>query len=268
RSRQRFGGPYRAGDVVRSPDFQGTSRRERQRRGHFLICPRWCSMVHRRSPGREEVSVTTIDSDAHVIECERTWQYVEKAARELMPKLVIEDGEDSGQKQFWVLEGRAHSQANVGLNTSKESREMADVDARLRHMNELEIDVQVLYPSLFLRPLTRRRDVEIALCRSYNRWLADVWSQGKGRLRWAVVLPLMSIEESLAEMRFAHDHGACAVFMRGIEMDLTLDSPYFYPSYDAAAEMNMPIGIHAGNNSFFWNDMFFDEGGYSRAKLP
>jgi len=212
--------------------------------------------------------VTTIDSDAHVIECERTWQYVEKAARELMPKLVIEDGEDSGQKQFWVLEGRAHSQANVGLNTSKESREMADVDARLRHMNELEIDVQVLYPSLFLRPLTRRRDVEIALCRSYNRWLADVWSQGKGRLRWAVVLPLMSIEESLAEMRFAHDHGACAVFMRGIEMDLTLDSPYFYPIYDAAAEMNMPIGIHAGNNSFFWNDMFFDEGGYSRAKLP
>ena len=65
----------------------------------------------------------------------------------------------------------------------------------------LEIDVQVLYPSLFLRPLTRKPEVELALCRSYNRWLADVWSQGKGRLRWAAVLPLMSMDAALEERR-------------------------------------------------------------------
>jgi len=116
-----------------------------------------------------------IDADAHVIECERTWTYVERAALARMPRLVTEvDGD--GAKQYWVLEGRAHGRTNVGLaTTSRESRELADVDARVRHMDELEIDVQVLYPSLFLRPLTRRPDVEILLSQSYNRWLADVW---------------------------------------------------------------------------------------------
>jgi predicted TIM-barrel fold metal-dependent hydrolase len=185
-----------------------------------------------------------------------------------MPRLVDDVADDGSVKQYWVLEGRAHGQQNVGLNTSKESREMADVGARLKHMDDLEIDVQVLYPSLFLRPLTHRTETEIALCQSYNRWMADIWSQGKGRLRWAAVLPFKDMDATLKELAYAHDHGACAVFARGIEEDMTLDNPYFYPLYAAVSERNIPIGIHAGNNSFFWNDMFFDEGGYSRAKLP
>jgi predicted TIM-barrel fold metal-dependent hydrolase len=41
--------------------------------------------------------------------------------------------------------------------------------------------------------------VELALCRSYNRWLADIWRQEKERLRWAAVVPLMSMEQTLAK---------------------------------------------------------------------
>jgi predicted TIM-barrel fold metal-dependent hydrolase len=211
----------------------------------------------------------TIDADAHVIECERTWTYVEKSRLGMMPKLVTEAGEDGSARQHWVLEGRAHGRANVGLaTTSQESREMADIDARLKHMDELEIDVQVLYPSLFLRPLTRRPEVDLALCQSYNRWLADIWSQSNNRLRWTVVPPIMSMDETLKEIRWAKDNGACGIFMLGIELDLTLDNPYFFPLYEAACDLDLPLGIHAGNNSFFWNDMFGNETGYSRAKMP
>ena len=39
------------------------------------------------------------------------------------------------------------------------------------------------------RSLQSRTPVEGALWKSYNRWMADVWSQGKNRLRWAAVLP-------------------------------------------------------------------------------
>jgi predicted TIM-barrel fold metal-dependent hydrolase len=77
----------------------------------------------------------------------------------------------------------------------------------------------------------------------------------------------MSMDAALGELPFAHEHGACAVFMRGIENDLTLDNPYFFPLYDAVSEYDLPIGIHAGNNSFFWNDMFGSDSGFSRAKL-
>ncbi|MPZ14196.1 MAG: hypothetical protein GEU73_07185 [Chloroflexi bacterium] len=183
----------------------------------------------------------TIDSDAHVIESERTWTYVEHEKRSLMPTLVTESDGNGSARQFWVLEGRSHGRANIGLaTTSKESREMAGVEARIRHMDELEIDVQVLYPSLFLRPLTKRSETEIALCQSYNRWLADIWSQGKGRLRWAAVLPIMSMDKALAELKFVRDHGACAAFMRGIENDLTLNNAYFFPLYEAVSDLDIP----------------------------
>jgi len=209
----------------------------------------------------------TIDSDAHVIECERTWTYVDAAARELMPRVVSERDGNGAAKTYWMFEGRVHGQTNVGANTPKESRELADVEARLRHMDELEIDVQVLYPSVFLRPLTTRPDVELALAQSYNRWLADIWSQGKNRLRWAVVMPTMSMDATLDEVRRAREHGACAAFSCGIVRDMSLDNPYFYPLYETLSELDMPLCIHAGNHSFLWEDLFATEGGYSRAKL-
>ena len=53
---------------------------------------------------------------------------------------------------------------------------MDDIQARLKHMDGLGVDVQVLYPTIFLRPFTRRPEVELAVTRSYNRWLIDIWT--------------------------------------------------------------------------------------------
>ena len=70
-------------------------------------------------------------------------------------------------------------------------------------MDALGIDVQVLYNSLWLRPLTRRPEVEIALCWSWNRWLADVWKLGENRLRWTCVVPALTPTEAAPQIRFA-----------------------------------------------------------------
>ncbi len=213
--------------------------------------------------------MTVVDADAHVIECERTWSYVESAQRPLMPRLVTEANADGSPKSYWVIEGRAFGQANVGVSTtSKESRELSDVGARLQHMDQLEIDVQVLFPSLFLRPLTADAQVEIALAQSFNRWLGDIWSQGAGRLRWAAVLPMRSMEIAISELREARDHGACAAFTCGIVNGMTLNNPYFSHLYETLSDLEMPLCIHAGNNSFEWEDLLRQDSGYSRAKLP
>ena len=90
------------------------------------------------------------------------------------------------------------------------ARELSDVTQRLKHLDELGIDVQVLYNSLWLRPLTRRPDVEIALCWSWNRWLAAVWKLGENRLRWTCVVPALTPEEAVPQIRFAKEHGAVA----------------------------------------------------------
>ena len=57
-------------------------------------------------------------------------------------------------------------------------------------------------------------DTEAALCRSWNRWLAEVWKQGQGRLRWSCVVPTMTLDEAVLQMRYAKEHGAVQVSQR------------------------------------------------------
>jgi predicted TIM-barrel fold metal-dependent hydrolase len=154
------------------------------------------------------------------------------------------DMPDGKTRNFWFIGGRMiGGRDNIGKDTSQESREMANIDSRLKHMDEIGTAVQVLYPTLFLRPVTDNPRIELALCRSYNRWMADIWSKAKDRLRWAEQLPLLTMEKALDELRWSHDNGACAVFVHGIETHHTLHDSYFYPLYEEASRLNMPIGI-------------------------
>ena len=117
-----------------------------------------------------------IDADAHVIETEQTWEFMEEEDKRFAPDLLV--SQHSGL-QYWRIDERVVPNTNIGLNATAESRELANVSARIAHMDQLSVDVQVIYPTLFLRPLTARADVERALCRSYNRWLAEIWRQGR-----------------------------------------------------------------------------------------
>src|SRR5919199_188620 len=124
--------------------------------------------------------MATIDADAHVLETPRTWEYMTEAEREYRPRVIMAPGPEGADIEWWVIDGlRRGKQTNVGLDTPEASREMHDIQLRLRHMDELGVDVQVLYPTIFLTPLTSRPEVELALCRSYNRWMADIWAQAK-----------------------------------------------------------------------------------------
>jgi len=197
----------------------------------------------------------TIDADAHVIECEKTWDYLEGEEHRYRPISLAVDMPAGKKHSYWFIGGRMiGGRENIGKDTSRESREMADIDSRLKHMDEIGTAVQVLYPTLFLRPVTDDPRIELALCRSYNRWMADIWSKAKDRLRWAVQLPLMTMDKALDELRWAHGNGACVVFMRGLETHHTLHDCYFFPLYEEASRLNMPIGIHSGIGNFAVND--------------
>ena len=210
----------------------------------------------------------TIDADAHVIETERTWDYLEESDRRYRPIPISVDMPSGKTRNFWIIDGRlVGGRDNIGKETPKDAREMADIEARLRHMDEIGTDVQVLYPTLFLRPVTDRAEVELALCHSYNRWLADIWAKGKGRLRWAVQLPLLSMDKALDELRWAHGHGACAVFMRGIETYFPLHNPYFFSLYEEASRLDIPIGIHSGVGNFSVVEAFGADDTFRTAKL-
>lgn len=132
--------------------------------------------------------------------------------------------------------------------TTEAMRTMSDVEGRLKHMDQLKVDVQILFPtSMVLGQITPKREVEVALCRSYNRWMADVSSVDSRRLRWIATPPLMDIKESIAQMEWAKEHGAVGIRVRGFEGDRLCSDPYFFPVYEAAGEMGLAVTFHAGN---------------------
>lgn len=206
----------------------------------------------------------TIDADAHVIESEQTWSYI--SDEKLRPFLIQPGG---GRPQNWLIDGRVFNRGvNINRQLPEAIREMRDIEGRLKHMDELDIDVQVLYPSLFLRPLTSKPEVEAAICQSYNRWLIDICSKSHGRLRWIAVAPLIDMASAVAEVQFAKANSACGIFMRGLIDDKRLSHSFFFPLYEEAQELNLPICVHASTGSFDWVQLFDGENGFMRFKVP
>ena len=221
-----------------------------------------------------------IDADAHIIENERTWDYMREEEQAFRPLVVVPKrgavkeasglpGGLAGFEEFWVIEGRVFSKRSSFVSTemSEGAREISDIDARLKHMDELGVDVHVLYPSL-LGPLTRRPEVELALRRSYNRWIADICTKGNGRLRWIAVLPLLTMDKSVEELRWAKENGACGFMMHGVESDRRLSAPYFHPLYEEAGKLDLPVCVHASSGSQAMHDIFSQDSGFSTFKLP
>jgi predicted TIM-barrel fold metal-dependent hydrolase len=205
-----------------------------------------------------------IDADAHVIETERTWSFMPEEDRRFAPELLVSS---KNGIEFWRIDDRVFPNSNLGLNVPEDARDLTDINSRLAHMDALGIDIQVLYPSLFLRPLTARADVELALCRTYNRWLAEIWKLGKGRLRWVVLPPLRSMDRAIEEINFGKAHGACGIFMRGFEGERLLSDNSLFPIYEEAQRLDLAICVHAGTGDFGYYDQFGQDV-FSRFKLP
>lgn len=137
-----------------------------------------------------------IDADAHVVESPHTWDYLTASENKFRPMLFKPEGDT--QRAHWVIDGKIRGlfrftfskedlikkSAEIGrdMATTMVTRDLVDVPARLQHMDALGIDIQVLYPSIFLDQCTERPDTDVALCGAYNRWLADVWRQSEGAL--------------------------------------------------------------------------------------
>lgn len=194
-----------------------------------------------------------IDADTHVDETEDTWAYMEGADAPFKPTTAYPANPDPKlpPARYWMIDGRRQIRfirSDKDSGTTVETRELLDVKKRLRHMDELGTDIQVIYPTLFLMEATEKPEINAALRRSYNRWLADRCGQSGGRLRWVCMPPLQNMDAALAEMRWAKDHGACGVLKKGDrEAGKYPGDPYFEPFYAEAERLDLPICIHTGS---------------------
>jgi uncharacterized protein len=199
-----------------------------------------------------------IDADAHIYETEATWEYM--TADEIQYKPICFDPGrpvvpgDRRPHSFWMVDGRVDLRrwcTDERTGTTRQTRELLDVPARVRHMDELGVETQVLYPTYLLAAPSDNPDVEHAMYRSYNRWLAEKTSESNGRLRWVVMPPLRSMDQAIKELRFGKEHGAVGVFKRAVECGgKGIHDRSFFPLYEEAMRLDLPICIHVGGENF------------------
>src|SRR5712691_10341211 len=101
-----------------------------------------------------------IDADTHIDETEATWEYIEPQFAPLKPIYQTAENYDPSRAvgaaiasgHYWVIEGkrqRRRVRSDEVTQTTKATRELHGVEARLRHMDQLGDDVHVMFPTLF-----------------------------------------------------------------------------------------------------------------------
>jgi len=212
-----------------------------------------------------------IDADGHICEPPDLWErYIEPKYREGCPKLItLEGGEEilriEGDYAISLSRGKQKvSFGGVGAFGSRggkvspkipyaEGRKGGfDPHARIPDMDAEGIDAAFLYPSLGLfLGATKDPDFSNAVCRAYNRWLADYCKPYPERLFGAAMLPMQSVAGAVQEMRFAASElGFHAGFIRPNPYNgRVLHDPEYDPLWAEAQELGFSIGIHGGSES-------------------
>jgi predicted TIM-barrel fold metal-dependent hydrolase len=201
-----------------------------------------------------------IDCDAHVEESVATWSYLEPEWYKFrpIPVLLPEDTCFGSHNAAWVIDYklRFYGSNPTIMKRAQEkgvpipTQELADVPARVAAADELGIDKQVIFPSIWLGVLAENVELEAALARSYNTYMATQCGQSAGRLWYVAIIPWRRPDLAVQEIARVKGRGSVAgIFARGVEWDMPLTHPMFRPIYAAAAEHDLPICVHVGNGS-------------------
>jgi predicted TIM-barrel fold metal-dependent hydrolase len=218
-----------------------------------------------------------IDSDGHFHEPHDLFdEYIEKEYWSKRPR-VVKIQNHSLEEGRWVVEGKVvpriplsngvgaggfqymtprHKQMHMKDNS------LDDVEGRLKDLDLLGVDVQVVYPTAFTFVSdVEDKDLATAICRAHNNYVAEKCNKAQDRLKGVALVPIQDPPAAIEEMRrAAKELGLVAVTIPGIVGDKPLHSPEFYPFFKAANDLDCPIGFHAVTGMHYtpWADCFKD----------
>jgi predicted TIM-barrel fold metal-dependent hydrolase len=122
-----------------------------------------------------------------------------------------------------------------------------DPKVRVQVLDDEGIDAAVLYPSVgMMFGLIDNPDVAAALCRAYNDWLAEYCRTDDRRLFGTALLPQQDPGLAARELVRAVDElGFVAGVMRPNKIGgRAVDHPDFDGLWQAAQELDVPVGLH------------------------
>ncbi len=188
--------------------------------------------------------VEFVDADAHVVEaamapeCVRRWPGA--FAVNEKGELLTEGRRYPGVRGPGAGCPPEHGLTTVaGVNPFTPEGMLADADRD-------GIDRMVFFPSFGLRgPTIENRTVAIEFAHFYNEWLADWCRRGNGRFFGVAILPVEWVDDAIAVLRRAKKElGLVAAMIPPALRTRNLDHPDLDPLYAAAADLDLPLGVH------------------------
>src|SRR5271156_6818644 len=187
-----------------------------------------------------------VDADGHILEPLDLWNnYIDPKFRDRAPRIV--KGENG--KERLIIEEHA---AGDTMEYKEGKAGGFDPHARIPDMDADGIDAAFLYPSLGLfAGAIHDPELAAAVCRAYNRWLADYSKPYPDRLFGIAMLPLQSVELAIDEMKFAKKQlGMRGGFIRpNPYSDKMIHDARYEPFWQAAEDLDFAIGFHEGASS-------------------
>lgn len=201
-----------------------------------------------------------IDADAHVMESEETWSFLEPEYHARRP-VVVTFPEDTSLGVFnaaWLIDEKVRlfgASPTAGTRSlrkkySLDSQHLSKPEERLKDMDKRRIDYQIIHTTFGLLNLCEDPELEAALMRSYNTFMAKKCAESGGRIMYNALVPFRSPDAAVKEIRRVKQMGgAVAVFMRGIEWDRPVSDPSFFPIYAEAEKQDLAMAVHVGSGS-------------------
>jgi predicted TIM-barrel fold metal-dependent hydrolase len=195
-----------------------------------------------------------------VEESVETWSYLPPEYYPFRPIPVVfpEDTCFGERNAAWVIDYKLrHFAATPTLMKQAREKgvpipvqEMNDVAGRLDCMDDLGIDRQVVFPSVWLGCLAENEELEAALAKSYNQFMATQCGKSAGRVWYVAVVTWRRPDLAVQEIRRVKEEGCVAgIFARGLEWDIPLSHPALRPIFQEAERQDLPIAVHVGNGS-------------------
>ena len=184
-----------------------------------------------------------IDCDTHVIETATTWDHFDPGERHFSPMM---------NGDLWTVEDNFMEWPGPMMRKWRDvvfpGCDLADPHARLRYMDDFGVDVHVMFPSWWLLYQITSPAAEAAMHRSYNRWVAERTADSGGRLKWAVMVPVRTMDRAIEELEFGKQHGAASAFLLGQNHGMSLADPTMFPLYEKAQDLELPLSVHVGTD--------------------
>ncbi|MGB0060978.1 amidohydrolase family protein [Candidatus Binatus sp.] len=202
------------------------------------------------------------DVDTHLMEPDYVFErYIDERYKSAAPRIGI--APESGRRTFLVEgepftreKGKYPMAAPGFLDAVRKAMKRFDragklgfsPESRIMDMDEQGVDVQIVYPTAAGQMLGREfHDAQLlaACCRAYNDWSADYCSKTHDRVKWAAILPMQDVGESIKEANRAAKNGAISFYVRPNPVrGRTIFHDDYLPLWAEVEKLDRPISTH------------------------